>query len=33
LLHLPAHPVPGGTRQVVSVSPDDLAEALASDTA
>ena len=33
LLYLPADPVPGGTRQVVSVSPDDLAEALASDAA
>jgi len=33
LLHLPADPVPGGTRQVVSVSPDELAEALASDAA
>jgi hypothetical protein len=31
LLHLPA--LPGGTRQVVSVSPDELAEALASDAA
>ena len=28
-----APPVPGGTRQVVSVSPDELAEALASDAA
>jgi len=33
LLHLPADPVPGGTSQVVSVSPDELAEALASDAA
>ena len=33
LLHLPADPVPGGMRQVVSVSPDELAEALASDAA
>lgn len=33
LLHLPADPVPGDTRQVVSVSPDDLAEALAADAA
>jgi hypothetical protein len=33
LLHLPADPVPGGTRQVVNVSPDELAEALASDAA
>lgn len=33
LLHLPADPVAGVTRQVVSVSPDELAEALASDTA
>ena len=33
LLHLPADPAPGGTRQVVSVSPDELALALASDAA
>ena len=33
LLHLPADPVPGGTRQVVNVSPDELAEALAADAA
>ena len=33
LLYLPADPVPGGTRQVVSVSPDELAEALPSDAA
>jgi hypothetical protein len=33
LLRLPAGPVPGGMRQVVSVSTDDLAEALAADTA
>ena len=33
LLHLPADPVPGATRQVVSVSPDELAEALAMDAA
>jgi hypothetical protein len=33
LLHLPADPAPGATRQVVSVSPDELAEALASDAA
>jgi hypothetical protein len=33
LLHLPADPVPGGTRQVVSISPDELAEALALDAA
>jgi hypothetical protein len=33
LLHLPADPVPGGTRQVVSISPDELAEALAADAA
>jgi hypothetical protein len=31
LLHLPADPVPDGTCQVVSVLPDELAEALASD--
>ncbi|MGE0701144.1 MAG: hypothetical protein AB7O57_18765 [Hyphomicrobiaceae bacterium] len=29
LLHLPADPIPGGMRQVVSISPDELAEALA----
>ena len=33
LLYLPANPVPGDTRQVVSVSSDELAEALASDAA
>jgi len=33
LLHLPADPVPGGTRQVVSILPDELAEALAADAA
>lgn len=33
LLYLPADPVPGGTRQVVSVSPDELALALAADAA
>ena len=33
LLYLPADPVPGGTRQVVNVSPDELAEALAADAA
>jgi hypothetical protein len=33
LLHLPADPLPGSTRQVVSVSPDELAEALAADAA
>lgn len=33
LLHLPANPAPGGTSQVVSVSPDELAAALAADTA
>jgi hypothetical protein len=33
LLYLPADPVPGGTRQVVNVSPDELAEALAADVA
>ena len=31
LLHLPADPAPDATRQVVSVSPDELAEALAAD--
>jgi hypothetical protein len=33
LLYLPADPVPGGTRQVVNVSPDELADALAADAA
>ena len=33
LLHVPADPLPGSTRQVVSVSPDELAEALAADAA
>ena len=33
LLYLPADPVPGGTRQVVNVSPDELAKALAADAA
>jgi hypothetical protein len=33
LLYLPADPLPGGTRQVVNVSPDELAEALAADVA
>ena len=33
LLHLPADPAPGRTRQVVSISPDELAEALRSDAA
>jgi hypothetical protein len=33
LLYLPADPVPGGTRQAVNVSPDELAEALAADAA
>lgn len=33
LLHLPADPAPGVTCQVVSVSPDELAEALAADAA
>ena len=33
LLHLPADPAPGGTHQVVSISPDELAEALRSDAA
>ena len=31
LLHLPANPSPGGTHQVASVSPDELADALAAD--
>jgi hypothetical protein len=33
LLHVPGDPVPGGTRQVVSVLPDELAEAVAADAA
>lgn len=33
LLYLPADPVPGGTRQAVNVSPDELAEILAADAA
>ena len=33
LLHVPADPVPGCIRQVVSVSPDELAEAVAADAA
>ena len=33
LLHMPADPLPGGTRQVVSVLPDELAEAVAADAA
>jgi hypothetical protein len=33
LLHVPADPVPGSTRQVVSVLPDELAEAVAADAA
>ena len=33
LLYLPADPMPGGTRQVVNVSPDELADALAADAA
>jgi hypothetical protein len=33
LLYLPADPAPGGTRQVVNVTPDELAEALAADAA
>ncbi len=33
LLHLPAIPLPGGTRHVVSILPDELAEALAVDAA
>lgn len=31
LLYLPADPPPGGTRQAVSVSPDELAQVLAAD--
>ena len=33
LLYLPADPAPAGISQVVSVSPDELAEALAADAA
>ncbi len=33
LLHLPANPLPGGTLHVVSILPDELAEALAADAA
>ena len=33
LLHVPANPVAGGTHQVVSISPDELAEAMAADAA
>jgi hypothetical protein len=33
LLYLPADPLPGATRQAVSVSPDELAEVLAADAA
>jgi hypothetical protein len=33
LLHLPANPTPGCTRQVVEVLPDELAAALAADSA
>jgi hypothetical protein len=33
LLHVPANPVPGGTCQVVSILPDELAEAVAVDAA
>ena len=33
LLHLPADPASAGIRQVVSVSTDELAEALAADAA
>ena len=33
LLHLPADPLPGATRQVVTILPDDLAAALAADSA
>lgn len=32
-LHLPADPLPGGTRQVVQVDPAELAAALATDAA
>jgi len=33
LLYVPADPVPDGTRQVVSVLPNELAEAVAADAA
>ena len=33
LLYLPADPVPGGTRQAVSISSAELADALAADAA
>jgi hypothetical protein len=33
LLHVPADSVPGGTRQVISVSPDELERAVAADAA
>jgi hypothetical protein len=33
LLHMPADPAPGGIRQVVSVLPHEIAEAVAADTA
>lgn len=33
LLHLPANPTPGSTRQVVDVLPDELAAALVADSA
>ena len=33
LLYLPADPAPGATRQAVSISTDELAEALAADVA
>lgn len=33
LLYLPANPLPGGTRHVVSILPEELAEALAADAA
>ena len=31
ILHLPADPLPGGTRQAVQVDPEELAVALAAD--
>ena len=33
LLHLPADPMPDATRQIVSISPHELADALAADAA
>ena len=33
LLYLPSDPAPGATRQVVSISPDELAAVLALDAA